>query len=77
MRVRDNGPGVPADLRERIFDKYARLDRDSGGVASNSRGLGLTFCRVAAQAHDGRIWVEADMPKGSVFVVRLPQPERR
>jgi two-component system sensor histidine kinase/response regulator len=72
LRVRDSGPGVPVALREKIFDKYARLDSDTDEHLDTSRGLGLTFCRLAAQAHHGRIWVDENLPRGSVFHVRLP-----
>lgn len=65
VRVGDNGPGVPAALREAVFDAYQ--------VASSSlagRGLGLTFCKVAVAAHGGRIWIE-DEP-GTVVAMALP-----
>jgi two-component system, sensor histidine kinase and response regulator len=72
IRVRDQGAGVPAEERDRIFDAYSRLERDAGMHARSSRGVGLAFCRLAIQAHGGRIWVEANDPKGTVFVLRLP-----
>jgi len=72
VRVYDQGPGVPQDYRERIFEKYVQLDRDAGTHARASRGLGLAFCRLAAEAHGGRIWVEDNRPKGSTFCVELP-----
>jgi len=72
LRVSDAGPGIPVEDRERIFQPYARLDRDPEQQARSSRGLGLAFCRMATEAHDGRIWVESSPTGGSVFVVRLP-----
>lgn len=72
LRVRDSVPGVPVALPEKIFDKYARLDSDTDEHLDTSRGLGLAFCRLAAQAHHGRIWVDENQPRGSVFHVRLP-----
>jgi signal transduction histidine kinase len=72
VRVTDTGPGIPAELRERIFDKYAQLGDGAAPPASGGRGLGLTFCRLAIEAHRGRIWVEENTPHGSVFVIRLP-----
>jgi signal transduction histidine kinase len=72
LRVRDEGPGVPPALRERIFEKYARLERDLAARHRDSRGLGLRFCRVAADAHGGRIWVEDNLPQGACFVLELP-----
>jgi signal transduction histidine kinase len=72
FRVRDRGPGIPAALRDRIFDKYVRIARTHGEGASIGKGLGLAFCRIAVEAHGGRIWVEDNEPHGSVFVVRIP-----
>ena len=72
ISVRDEGPGVPHDLREVIFEKYSRLERGTGRRRAGSRGLGLRFCRVAVEAHDGRIWVEDNVPNGACFRVELP-----
>lgn len=66
MRVEDTGPGIPLAARAQIFDKYAQLG------AAGSGGLGLTFCRLAAQAHGGSIRVEASPLGGSAFVLTLP-----
>jgi PAS domain S-box-containing protein len=71
FRVEDAGPGVPDAMRERIFDKYTRIPRQPGETGSFGKGLGLAFCRIAVDAHGGRIWVEDNVPKGSVFVVQL------
>jgi signal transduction histidine kinase len=73
LRVRDEGPGVPEAMRERIFDKYFRLDRDAFVHGRVSRGLGLVFCRAAVEAHGGRIWVEDNAPRGTTFCIRLPR----
>lgn len=70
--VRDEGPGVPERLRERIFDKYARVERADGLRSRDSRGLGLRFCKVVADAHGGRIWVEDAEPTGARFCLELP-----
>lgn len=70
IRVRDAGRGVPAELRETIFDPFVQLAGDPSR-SHGGRGLGLTFCRIAVQAHGGRIWVEDGEP-GAVFCVRLP-----
>jgi len=69
LRIHDSGPGVAAADTEMIFDAYVSRDRPSGG-----HGLGLVFCRLAAEAHGGRIWVEARQPTGATFCVRIPQP---
>jgi len=65
LRVADAGPGVPAELRATLFERFA-----SAGPRAN-HGLGLAFCRVAATAHGGRIWVEDGTP-GAVFCVEIP-----
>ncbi|MEW5854060.1 MAG: PAS domain-containing sensor histidine kinase [Myxococcota bacterium] len=69
--VADDGPGIPATLRHRIFEKYARLD--DGANAPTGHGLGLVFCRLAVEAHRGTIGVEEGVPRGTVFRVRLPR----
>ncbi len=75
IRVCDEGPGVPDALKEKIFDKYARV-ADDDLQSRTSRGLGLTFARLAVEAHGGRIHVEDREPRGSAFVVRLPGGRR-
>ena len=72
LRVLDEGPGIPKDVREAVFQKHTRLERDLQRDRGVSRGLGLTFCKMAVEAHGGRIWVDDRRPTGSVFRVRLP-----
>ena len=72
VRVKDEGPGVPPALREKIFDKYTRFESAPPDSARAGSGLGLTFCRVVALAHGGQIWVEDVAPRGTAFVLRLP-----
>ncbi len=69
ISIRDTGPGVPESERTRIFDKFARLQRTG---APKGLGLGLAFCRLAIEAHGGRIWVEAAPDQGSIFIFTLP-----
>ncbi|MBA3462540.1 MAG: hybrid sensor histidine kinase/response regulator [Deltaproteobacteria bacterium] len=68
FRVSDQGPGVPDGDDDKIFEAYVTRDRPNGG-----HGLGLVFCRLAAEAHRGRIWVERGQPSGATFCVHLPQ----
>jgi two-component system sensor histidine kinase/response regulator len=68
IRLADSGSGVPVGERERIFDRFAQVEGPSG--SRSGRGLGLTFCKSAIEAHGGRIWVE-DADPGAVFCVRL------
>ena len=72
LRVHDLGPGVPPEHRQRIFEPYVRLERDLGRAARASRGLGLAFCRMAAEAHGGGIEVRDGAQGGSLFEARLP-----
>jgi PAS domain S-box-containing protein len=67
--VQDNGPGIPATERERIFDKFARL---KGHRTIQGLGIGLAFCRLAVNGHGGRIWVEPAPEQGSRFIFTLP-----
>lgn len=78
IRVIDEGPGIPEALRQQVFNKYKRLDGGSDVGRTVGHGLGLTFCRIAVEAHGGRIWVEPNQPTGAAFVVELQrEPLRR
>lgn len=71
IRVIDSGVGIPKEYQERIFDKFGQVEsRKSARLVST--GLGLTFCKLAAEAHGGRIWVESEVGEGSTFHVHLP-----
>jgi two-component system sensor histidine kinase/response regulator len=70
LRVRDAGRGIPAEMREKIFDPFVQLEGASSSSRSG-RGLGLTFCKLSAEAHGGTIWVE-DAAPGAVLCVRIP-----
>lgn len=70
VRVRDQGPGVPEEFRERIFEPFFRLDRDHR-PARVSSGLGLAFCRVAAEAMGGEVRVMDNPGGGSCFCLEL------
>ncbi|KYF63434.1 hypothetical protein BE11_10210 [Sorangium cellulosum] len=69
--VRDEGPGIPVHLRDHIFDRYARLDGRGAGLSAG-RGLGLTFCKLAVEAHEGTIEVRDNEGGGCCFRVLLP-----
>jgi signal transduction histidine kinase len=72
LRVRDSGRGIPVEARSRVFDRFARAELTGDQHRGRSRGLGLAFCRLAAEAHGGRIWIEDNVPAGAVFCVSLP-----
>lgn len=69
VSVSDDGPGIPKHLQGEVFDKYVRLKAES---KRDGYGLGLAFCRLAIEAHGGRIWVENGSNGGAVFAFRLP-----
>jgi signal transduction histidine kinase len=72
LRIADSGPGVPVEMREKIFDPFVQAETLGRGPGARSgRGLGLAFCKLAAVAHDGAVWVEEGAP-GAIFCVRLP-----
>ncbi|HYU21139.1 MAG TPA: ATP-binding protein [Chloroflexota bacterium] len=72
--VTDRGPGVPPGSRERVFDKFFRLDAKPGIRGS---GLGLTVSRGLVEAHGGRVWVEDNPGGGARFFFELPAGEPR
>jgi PAS domain S-box-containing protein len=65
VSVRDSGPGIDAERRERVFDAFYTTKSD--GV-----GMGLSICRSIIGSHGGRLWVEANEPRGAVFRFTLP-----
>lgn len=72
--VRDNGLGISATDRERIFDKFTRL---RGKERPSGLGVGLAFCKLTVQAHGGQIWVESEPGHGTTFWVTLPVAQRQ
>jgi signal transduction histidine kinase len=69
--VADTGEGIPAEAFERIFAKFGQVESRKAGRRM-STGLGLTFCKMAVEAHGGRIWVESELGKGSTFRFTIP-----
>jgi len=67
VRVRDTGPGVPSEIQDQLFEKFV-----TGKQMGRGSGLGLAFCRMAIEAHDGRIWVDSEPDKGATFSFILP-----
>ncbi len=67
--VEDRGPGIPPTEIHRLFNKYVRLQ---GQGSIKGLGLGLAFCRLAIEAHGGKIWVENVAEGGSRFLISLP-----
>lgn len=71
--VQDRGPGVPEADRERVFERFYRGQESRAGTQGS--GLGLALARQHAVAQGGRLWVEAGVPQGAVFVLELPLAE--
>ena len=69
--VADNGPGIPKEYHEIIFRKFEQAKTPSAPRVRSS-GLGLAFCKLAVEAHGGRIWVQSEEGKGSQFHFTLP-----
>jgi NtrC-family two-component system sensor histidine kinase KinB len=70
ISVSDRGPGVPPGERERIFEKFYQVRRRR---RRKGAGMGLYFCKLAVEAHGGKIWVEENSAgEGSTFVLTLP-----
>ena len=70
VAVSDNGPGIPEEYREKVFERFSQVPGLHGRRGGS--GLGLTFCRLVIEAQGGKIWVETDPGGGSVFVFTLP-----
>jgi signal transduction histidine kinase len=70
LEVADRGPGVPTDLRERVFERFARGSADTGRAGGS--GLGLAIVKAVADAHGGRVELLDAPGGGSRFVVSLP-----
>ena len=72
--VQDDGPGLPPEARERVFERFYRVDRarsrETGGT-----GLGLAIVKHIVQAHGGEVWVKSEMGVGSTFFFTLPKGE--
>ncbi len=76
IEVKDNGPGIPENKLPVIFNKFIQQESiDSGKVSST--GLGLTFCKMAVEAHNGKIVAKNDKVKGAIFSFSLPGMETK
>ena len=72
VSVSDNGCGIPKDQLDKVFSKFYQVDmsntREKGGV-----GLGLSICQKIIDAHDGKIWIESELDKGTTINFTLPR----
>ncbi len=74
--VQDSGPGVPVDKQEAIFDKYMQIEHQADG-REYTTGLGLTFSKMAVEAHGGTIGVQSDGQSGSRFYFTVPRRRKK
>jgi signal transduction histidine kinase len=65
VRVRDSGPGLPTATLDRLFETF--YTTKPGGL-----GMGLSICRSIIEAHGGRLWASANVPRGATFEFTLP-----
>lgn len=72
VSVIDTGDGIEPAVRKNLFDKYI-----SGGNKTNGSGLGLTFCRLAVEAHGGRIWVDENYQTGTKISFTIPDNSKK
>ena len=72
VKVADTGPGIPPQIRNYLFERYAQWTLN--GVAAGSAGLGLAIVKEIVEAHGGRIFVESAPGKGTCFTIELPLP---
>ena len=70
--MRDDGPGIPPESMDRIFERFYRVDkarsREQGGT-----GLGLSIVKHIVQSHGGKVWVKSEPGKGATFFFTLTQ----
>jgi signal transduction histidine kinase len=72
--VQDTGPGIPPEYRERIFEKFGQVENHAN-KQRYSTGIGLTFCKLAVEAHGGQVGVDSEEGRGSTFWFTLPRRE--
>jgi len=70
ISVTDDGQGIPPDQHKHIFEKFGQTD--GGAQHRHSTGLGLAFCRLAVEAHEGKIGIQSEPGEGSTFTFTLP-----
>jgi len=72
LRIGNSGAPIPPPMRTLVFEKYTQVC-DAGRPGGGNVGLGLYFCRLAVEAHGGRIWIEETPELPTVFAMQLPE----
>ncbi|MDP8207870.1 MAG: hybrid sensor histidine kinase/response regulator [Candidatus Electryonea clarkiae] len=73
LTIKDNGPGIPEEYIDKVFDKFFQIEARSKGKKYGV-GLGLAFCKLAVEAQNGKIWVESTEREGSCFNMAFETP---
>ncbi len=71
LEFKDNGPGIPAEDRARVFDRFYQVEKTFCGQVPGA-GLGLTMVKQTVEAHGGKTWVESELGKGTALCIQLP-----
>lgn len=72
VSVADTGMGISFDNLPKLFDRFQQFDRPSGGAGAKGTGLGLSISKGIVEAHNGKIWAESGLGKGTKFTFTLP-----
>lgn len=75
INVEDQGVGIAEEYHSRIFDKFIQVEGGRRLSARSGKGLGLTFCKMAVEAHGGKIWLKSEVGKGTTFYFTIPIKE--
>lgn len=75
LTVADDGPGVPDELKKRVFERFFRAD--AAHTDRTHYGLGLSVAKELARLHGGRLWVEDNAPRGAAFIFLLPLEKKK
>ncbi len=76
LKVKDTGIGIPEESRERIFERFYRVDKSRSKKVGGT-GLGLSIVKHAVLVHGGKIEVNSEVGKGTEFIVYLPNKQKR
>ena len=72
ISVEDQGPGIPPEYRDKVFEKFYRVEKAAKTIGPKGTGLGLAIARRIVEMHGGSIWVESEVGRGSRFIFTLP-----
>jgi signal transduction histidine kinase len=71
VSFKDNGPGVPPEDRERVFERFYQVEKTFCGQVPGA-GLGLTMVRQTVEAHGGKVWLESQVGQGATVCIEMP-----